>query len=312
MIALVASSGGHIKELRLLADRLNGLGEDRLWITPHTHQTSVLLEGERVHWAADVAPRDVRGVLLNTRKAAALTARAPIDAVVSTGAGIALSYMSVARARGIPCHYIESAARLEGPSLTGRLLQGLPGVRTYTQHAAWASDEWPLAGSIFDRFESVAPGAPGPLRRVVVTVGTMFGYRRMIVRLKAILPPDVDVLWQVGPTDVADLGIRGRDQLSTTELDQAIAEADAVVTHAGIGSVLAVLEAGKVPLVVARQHRHREHVDDHQHQIATELQRQGLALARTPDDLVLDDVLAIAGRAVRAVGDPTPLQLQLT
>lgn len=312
MILLVASSGGHIKELRLLAERLGKLPGDRLWVTPRTPQTEVLLAGEQVHWAVDVLPRDVRGVLVNSRRAASLLRRKRVEAVVSTGAGIALSYMTVARSMSIPCHYIESAARLDAPSLTGRLLDKVPGVQTYTQHPTWASERWPLAGSIFDAFEAIpaAGGARPALDRVVVTVGTMFGFRRMALRLNAILPQETDVLWQVGPTDVADLPIRGRDQLPAGELDEAIAGADAVVTHAGVGSVLAVLEAGKVPVVLSRQHRHLEHVDDHQGQIAGELERKGLALARTPDDLMLDDLLAATGRAVRNVNDLSPLALQ--
>jgi hypothetical protein len=53
---------------------------------------------------------------------------------VSTGSAIALSFLPVARLRGVPCHCIESAARSASPSQTGRLLRRVPGVRLYTQY----------------------------------------------------------------------------------------------------------------------------------------------------------------------------------
>ena len=62
-----------------------------------------------------------------------------IDTVVSTGSGIALSYMPLARARGIPCHYMESAARSDGPSRTGRILCRVHGVHLYTQYPGLAN-----------------------------------------------------------------------------------------------------------------------------------------------------------------------------
>jgi UDP-N-acetylglucosamine transferase subunit ALG13 len=48
-------------------------------------------------------------------------------------------------------------------------------------------------------------------------------------------------------------------------------EADVVVTHAGVGSVLCAREAGHVPVVVPRLHRYDEHVDDHQLELVAAL-----------------------------------------
>jgi len=43
-----------------------------------------------------------------------------------------------------------------------------------------------------------------------------------------------------------------------------IKNADNVITHAGAGSTLLCLELGKKPIIVTRQAKHKEHIDDHQ------------------------------------------------
>jgi UDP-N-acetylglucosamine transferase subunit ALG13 len=48
------------------------------------------------------------------------------------------------------------------------------------------------------------------------------------------------------------------------ELKRALESCEHVVTHAGVGSILAARRAGHVPVVVPRLKRLNEHVDDHQ------------------------------------------------
>jgi UDP-N-acetylglucosamine transferase subunit ALG13 len=50
---------------------------------------------------------------------------------------------------------------------------------------------------------------------------------------------------------------------------------DLVITHAGVGSILAATRAGHVPIVVPRLKRFGEHVDDHQEQLTRALAASG-------------------------------------
>lgn len=76
------------------------------------------------------------------------------------------------------------------------------------------------------------------------------------------------------------------DFLTLAEFETAISEADVVVTHAGAGSLIHVLSRGKVPVVMPRQARHGEHIDDHQSELAEAFARAGrIELAREVDDL---------------------------
>lgn len=55
--------------------------------------------------------------------------------------------------------------------------------------------------------------------------------------------------------------------------------ASAVVTHAGVGSILCATREGHTPLVVPRQHALGEHVDDHQAELTRALEGHGRVVA---------------------------------
>jgi len=221
--------------------------------------------------------------------------------VVSTGAAIALSFLPLARTLGIPAYYVESAARRHGPSTTGRLLARVPGLSLYTQHASWADGRWNYAGCVFDGYEARERRFPTrAIRRAVVTLGTQpgYGFRRLVERLVDLLPPDADVLWQTGATDVRGLPIAPRTFVPGDELATAMRGADVVVAHAGVGSALCALDAGRCPVLVPRTATEGEHVDDHQSQIAATLDEVGLAVASPVERLGGGQLLRAAARVV--------------
>jgi UDP-N-acetylglucosamine--N-acetylmuramyl-(pentapeptide) pyrophosphoryl-undecaprenol N-acetylglucosamine transferase len=306
---LVASTGGHLAQLFELASRIRGLGDDRLWVTFDSEQGRTLLDAERKVFIPYIAERDVMGVARGVAYARRLLRADKVSAVVSTGSGIALSFLPYAALSRIKAHYIESAARVGKPSLTGRTLQSIPGVCLYRQYPHVVGGRWHYGGSVFDGFQAVAVGAR-LVTRVVVTVGMERSFRRLIERVAHILPPDVEVLWQTGPTPIEGLGLEARPFVAASGLDQAMREADVVVAHAGCGSALAALRAGRYPVLVPRDPHHGEVVDVHQIEIARWLGQQDLAMARTPDDLTFADLEAAAARAVVRASDPPQFHLR--
>lgn len=71
----------------------------------------------------------------------------------------------------------------------------------------------------------------------------------------------------------------------------AMAEAEAVVTHAGVGSILCARDAGHVPIVVPRLHRLGEHVDDHQLDLVSRLAADGTVVV-LPEGAAIEPLLA--------------------
>ncbi len=299
---LVASSGGHLKELHLLRPRLRVA--EVLWATFDDEHARSLLEGEHVHYLNWTGQRDYRNAARNVPVAVKLLRRHPVDAVISTGAAVAVSVLIPARVMGLPCHYIESATRLTGPSLTGRLLERVPAVALYSQ-AEWSLKRWHTGGSVFDGFATDERTGAG-MRRVVVTLGMsqQRPFRRAVERLVRIIPPGVEVLWQTGATDLNGLGIKGVRVLPAAELDQAMRNADVVVAHAGVGSALAALEAGHRPVLLPRLAARQEHVDDHQQLLAAELGRRGLAVPADASWVTMRQLEEAARQGVRRVEPP--------
>lgn len=136
---------------------------------------------------------------------------------------------------------------------------------------------------------------------VLVTVGTDHHPFDRLVRwvdgwLAGDPPPAVRCRMQTGTSaPPAAAAAEWERYLSYEALGAAMAEAAAVVCHGGPGTILGVRQAGAVPIVVPRQHRLGEHVDDHQVAFSRRLAASGgVVLAEREADLhrLLDRALA--------------------
>ena len=86
---------------------------------------------------------------------------------------------------------------------------------------------------------------------------------------------DDDVLIQHGHTSMpASLRIHAVPFMGNAEFENNLRTADVIVCHGGCGTLLACARYGKVPVVVPRRKRYREHVNEHQLELALELERQ--------------------------------------
>jgi UDP-N-acetylglucosamine--N-acetylmuramyl-(pentapeptide) pyrophosphoryl-undecaprenol N-acetylglucosamine transferase len=310
---LVATAGGHLQELYELLPRFTDIDRDDVtWVTSEGPQARSLLGGERVVLAPYARPRDLPVAARHLQLARRTLAERRYSDVISTGSSIAVPFLSDALLRGVPAHYVESATRLEAPSLAGRLLSFLPGVHLYRQATVpWRDARWRYRGSVYDGWRPLPPAPPHQLRRVAVATGSSesFGFRRLIEALLAVLPADVTVTWQTGSTAVDGLGIVARPAVPSEQLAAEFAAADVVVSHAGVGLSLLALAAGRCPVLVPRRRARGEHVDDHQVAVATMLAGRGLAIACEAGDLTLDVLRRAAGRAVERDGSPPPFRL---
>jgi UDP-N-acetylglucosamine--N-acetylmuramyl-(pentapeptide) pyrophosphoryl-undecaprenol N-acetylglucosamine transferase len=309
-VLAIASSGGHFKQLLGLVDRLPDVDEVT-WLTYDSGLVDELMASagrgdDRVVYAPYAAPRDVRNLARDARVCSQLLREQRFDLAVSTGAGIAAAALPVTRAHGIRSVFVESATRVDGPSLTGRLLTAVPGVELCTQHPGYGH-RWRRVGSVHDGFARGSDRPARPLRRIVVTLGTIapFGFPRLLRRLLDVLPRDAEVLWQTGATDLTGLPLAGVDRVPAREMEAAMREADVVVAHAGTGSALTAFEAGATPVLVPRRRVFAEHVDDHQVTTAMALAERGLAYYVEADQLSPDDLVqAAVGTVVRRAAPP--------
>lgn len=277
-LLLISSPGGHIAELWRL-ERLLERHPDSLWITSRNEQTETLLAGRRVIWTSYVAPRDVKGAVRVARLASRLIKDDSFDACVSAGAALASFALPRVALSGIRTVYIESLTRLDGPSATGMIASISPRVETWTQHSEFRKKGWQHAGSVLDGY-SVHPRKSDPKRlSIFVTLGTIRPYRfdravnEVLQATQAF--PGASITWQLGSTERSDLPGEIFTSLNVEEVRSHMSNADVVIGHAGVGTMLDALESGKRPILLPRSGDLSEHVDSHQIQLAR-------ALASTP------------------------------
>ena len=120
-LLLVCSSGGHLLQLYSLHAPLWS-GYDRAWVSFDKSDARSLLKEERVYWGHFPTNRNIPNLFRNFILAWKILRKERPDQVISTGAGIAVPFLLLARLFGAGSIYIESFARKKNMSLTGRLV----------------------------------------------------------------------------------------------------------------------------------------------------------------------------------------------
>lgn len=297
--AFVATTGGHLVQLSHLARVLEPERHERgIWVTHRTPQSESMLAGKRVHYVPFIRARRFDQVLTGTPRLLRLMRREGVDVAYSTGAAVSLAALPLARLVGVEPVFVESLARSDGPSMAGRVHERLPWVRRYTQYPDNAGPRWEHEFSLLDSFDLGAPAAEAAPRRVLVTVGTTrpWGFRRLLSHVAGLLPDGCETVWQTGVTDLTGIDLPGRvvSSVSDEDFQQEIARADVVISHAGVGTFVRCLEAGKAPVLVPRRAAHGEHIDDHQLQISEVARARGLAVVREADEITAADLATAA------------------
>jgi UDP-N-acetylglucosamine transferase subunit ALG13 len=128
-----------------------------------------------------------------------------------------------------------------------------------------------------------------PFDRALTTVASLAGQHELVIQ-HGHTPPRLDIpaTW---------IGFAPYDRILGLMRD-----ADTIVCHAGVGTILSALGAGKCPVVLPRLARHGEHVDDHQLQITQTFASHGFVVACLEPDNILASVEQARNAFVDGVG----------
>ena len=117
--------------------------------------------------------------------------------------------------------------------------------------------------------------------KIFVTLGTQDkAFDRLIAEAKKIKGHDIFI--QNGYTRCD--GIDHLDYMDQNAFIKHIEEADIVITHGGVGSILSALKKHKKVIACARLKKYHEHTNDHQLEIVTKFKDEGYILALNEDD----------------------------
>jgi beta-1,4-N-acetylglucosaminyltransferase len=119
-VLLVCSPGGHLQQMLALEPAWHDA--ERSWATLPGPDVESLLGEEQVTLGHGPTNRSLLNLFRNLGLAWRLLRRKRPDAILSTGAGLAVPFFLVGKLLGVRLVYVESLTRTESISLSGRLL----------------------------------------------------------------------------------------------------------------------------------------------------------------------------------------------
>lgn len=129
---------------------------------------------------------------------------------------------------------------------------------------------------------------------ILVTLGTQDkGFERLLKEIDNLIKKELitdKVIVQAGHTKYESKNMEIFDFKSQKELDKLRKEADLIISHAGVGSILDSLKYGKKVIGVARLKNYGEHTNDHQLQILEKFSNDGYIIKAQSVDKLYDAI----------------------
>jgi beta-1,4-N-acetylglucosaminyltransferase len=122
-VLLVCSPGGHLQQMLALEPAWRD--NDRSWVTLQGADVDSLLCREDVTLGHSPTNRSLKNLVRNAALAWRLVRRHRPDAILSTGAGLAVPFFLVGKLLRVRLVYVESVTRTESLSLSGRIVYPL-------------------------------------------------------------------------------------------------------------------------------------------------------------------------------------------
>ena len=114
---------------------------------------------------------------------------------------------------------------------------------------------------------------------ILVMLGTQNNsFERLLKKMDELIEKkviDEKVIVQSGYTNDESKNMRIFDLIPQEELEKYQEQADLIITHGGVGSIVSSIKKGKKVIAVPRLHRYHEHVNDHQKQIVEAFDKKG-------------------------------------
>ena len=119
-VLLISSTGGHFQAMLRLHPFWRK--HDCCWVTFQTASTELILNGEKVYWAHSPTNRNIPNLIRNFWLAFQVIRQERPQLILSTGAGVAVPFIIVAKLAGIRTAFIESFTRVQELSLSAKLV----------------------------------------------------------------------------------------------------------------------------------------------------------------------------------------------
>ena len=114
---------------------------------------------------------------------------------------------------------------------------------------------------------------------ILVLLGTQNNsFHRLLEEIDKLVEKGIikeEILVQAGHTKYESKNMKIFDLIPSEELEKYQEQADLIITHGGVGSIVGSIKKGKKVIAVPRLHKYHEHVNDHQKQIVETYEKKG-------------------------------------
>lgn len=114
---------------------------------------------------------------------------------------------------------------------------------------------------------------------ILVMVGTQNNsFHRLLEQLDRLIEDGKikdKVIVQAGYTKYTSNNMKIIDFMPKDELEKLQEQADLIITHGGVGSIISSIEKGKKVIAIPRLHEYGEHVNNHQKEIVERFSKNG-------------------------------------
>ena len=124
--------------------------------------------------------------------------------------------------------------------------------------------------------------------KIFATVGTQLPFDRLIRELDQLAEscPEFDVVAQIGTSCYEPRHMAWSRMISESQFREHVNDCDAIVAHAGMGTIISAMDDGKRVIVMPRRAEYGEHRNDHQLATAKRLGHlKGLAVIHNGQEL---------------------------
>jgi beta-1,4-N-acetylglucosaminyltransferase len=137
-------------------------------------------------------------------------------------------------------------------------------------------------------------------RVIFLTVGTQFPFDRLVRAIDHLFEEGLiseEVFGQIGQSTYTPRHFRAVASLEKKAYDERFRQASAIISHAGMGAITMALDYDKPLLVMPRQKKYKEVVNDHQGALADQFETLGHILVAR-DETQLREKVAQLGSFV--------------
>lgn len=126
-------------------------------------------------------------------------------------------------------------------------------------------------------------------KQVLFTVGTeKFQMNRLIniAEKVAQIYPNLKIIVQYGSSTRPNEVAQAVQYLNEEEFNDLIISSDIIISHCGEGSLITLQEYHKPYMLVARRKKNKEHLDDHQNELATYLKEELIPIGENIEEII--------------------------